>query len=300
MTGRARTPLVSVVMSALNAEATVAITLKSLVAQTEDNWELLFIDDGSTDRTSEIARSFCDPRIRIYRGRRTRGAGYRANQGIELARGRYLARMDADDVCYPQRFARQVQYLQEHPEVDLLSARALIIDDNLRAVGLYPQTGTTHEEIVQRRHLGFHFPQGVWMGETGWFRDNPYDVTKIRSQDMDLLLRTYRTSRFALLPEVLLAYRRSTIPMWKLLRGRRHLASSMVRNLTTAGEPLRAAKALVLQIVKAGFDIAASGLGVAELINRRRMVEVPAEMRAEWERCLEEIRAVPAPYTPRT
>lgn len=282
-------------MSALNAEDTIEMTIRSIVAQTETNWELILTDDGSSDRTGEIAHSFADQRIRVYREELTLGAGVRANQGIDLARGQFIARMDADDICYPQRLARQLAYLTQHPEVDLLATEALIIDDDNRAVGLYPQTGTTHAEIIARRFSGFHFAQPTWMGSADWFRRIRYAGSKIRSQDQDLLYRSYRTSRFALLPEVLVGYRRNTIPLWKLVRGRRHLAASMIQHLTAAGEPIGAVRAMTMQVIKGGVDIVAAGLRLSHLIERRRVSELPDGIQKGWEECLRQINSIPNP-----
>src|SRR4051812_47547353 len=112
-------PLVSIAMPVRDSQRTLPVALRSIVSQTYPNWELLLFDDGSTDRTLEIARSFADDRIKIVSDGRGRGMTVRLNQAARVASGKYYARMDGDDAAYPQRLERQVAYLESHPEVDL-------------------------------------------------------------------------------------------------------------------------------------------------------------------------------------
>ncbi|HBH80927.1 MAG TPA: glycosyltransferase family 2 protein, partial [Nitrospira sp.] len=106
-------------MSAYNASGTIDLALRSILAQTYQNWELILVDDGSTDRTAERVLHVKDSRIRfIQESSGNMGLASRLNQCVRLARGEYIARMDADDVAYPQRFERQVQFLKEHRDID--------------------------------------------------------------------------------------------------------------------------------------------------------------------------------------
>src|SRR6266498_684122 len=105
-------PLVTVAMSVYNAAATVELAIRSIQYQSLEDWELVVTDDGSTDQTREIIEQIQDPRVRlIVEPDKNLGLAVRLNQCIRLARGRYVARMDSDDVAYPQRLARQVHYL---------------------------------------------------------------------------------------------------------------------------------------------------------------------------------------------
>ena len=120
-------PLVTVARSVFNAAATVGLAVRSILAQTCGDWELIVIDDGSTDRTREILSRAQDPRIRfIQEPSGNLGLAPRLNQCVRLARGRYIARMDADDVAYPQRLEKQVSFLQDHPDIDLLGTGAVV------------------------------------------------------------------------------------------------------------------------------------------------------------------------------
>ena len=200
-------PLVTVAMPIYNAGAYLRQAVISIVRQTFDDWELLIIDDGSTDNALESIGDLCDSRIRILHDGKNLGLAARLNQAIELASGRYLARMDQDDISYPNRFSKQVIALESCPHIDLLATRALIIDENDVVTGLFPYR-VAHREICARPWAGFYFPHPTWMGKIEWFRRHRYaQPAPYLCEDQELLLRTYSTSNFATLDEILFAYR---------------------------------------------------------------------------------------------
>ena len=212
-------PLVSVVMSFHNARDTLLRSIHSLLWQTYPHWELILLDDGSNDGSAELAKAVEDSRIRLYGDSLCRGLPVRLNQGISLARGQYIARMDADDVAFPERFAKQTAYLENHPEVDLLATSTLLVNEHDQVVGLCP-SALEHEAICSRPWRGFPMPHPTWMGRADWFRKNLYDEGALKAQDQELLYRTYRTSNFAGLSDALLGYRCGKISMKKSLSGR--------------------------------------------------------------------------------
>ena len=150
-------PLVSVVMSFHNARDTLTRAIRSLLWQTYPHWELILLDDGSSDNSAQTLKSLEDPRIHLRSDSVCRGLPVRLNQGISLAKGDYIARMDADDVAFPERCARQVAYLQNHPEVDLLATAALLVNANDQPIGLLA-TGLSHAAICRRPWHGFPMP----------------------------------------------------------------------------------------------------------------------------------------------
>ena len=101
-------------MPAFNNEAHVAECIRSVLAQTHRDWELLFVDDGSSDRTVEIAESFRDPRIRIFRNGENAGAALSRNRALREARGEWVAFLDADDWWHPQKLERQLAFMERH------------------------------------------------------------------------------------------------------------------------------------------------------------------------------------------
>ncbi len=125
-------PTVSVVMMAYNAERFARQAIESILNQTYTDFELLIIDDGSTDGSPGIFREYArrDARVRIHTQPRNLGIANARNMGLQLARGKYMAVMDADDVSLPERLARQVAYLDAYPEIGVLGAGAWLIDEN--------------------------------------------------------------------------------------------------------------------------------------------------------------------------
>jgi len=170
---------------------------------TYNNWELFLIDDGSTDQTLQLARHFEEPRIHTLSDGARRGLAARLNQAIELSRGVYFARMDGDDVAYPKRLERQINYLEAHSEIDLVGTAMMVFAENGEILGKRagPQT---HADICRRPTGAFRMFHPTYMGRLAWFRHYRYDVRLTVSQDQDLLLRAYRTSQFANIPEILL------------------------------------------------------------------------------------------------
>jgi len=259
-------PLVTIAMSVHNGAATLGLAIRSILAQTYQEWELIVANDGSTDGTGEILSRLRDPRFRVIQEPfGNLGLAHRLNQCIQLARGQYIARMDADDVAYPQRLQRQVHFLLNHPEVDLLGTGAVVFKGPGRVVGCYPMV-CTHEKICQRPWWGFPLAHPTWMGKRTWFVSHPYSKEHIRCEDQSLLLETSSDSRFAAMEEVLLGYRMERISAMKLGQGRlsycRHLFG-LVRDVPSA---LTAMRGVLIHGLAFGRDVL---LDTMEIFNRR-------------------------------
>ena len=222
-------PAVTVAMPAWNAAATVQCSVRSIIGQTFSDWELIIVDDGSDDGTAEQIGAIGDPRIILLRDGARRGLAARLNQIIERARGKYIARMDADDVAFPRRLELQVEHLERNRTVDLLGTRALAIESDGRPIGLLPFR-QHHAAICRRPWLGFYLPHPTWMGRLAWFRQYGYRIPEVhRAEDQDLLLRSYAKSRFECLAEVLLGYRLSPSTLRRTLTVRYSVARAQAR-----------------------------------------------------------------------
>jgi glycosyltransferase involved in cell wall biosynthesis len=152
-------PRISVVMPVRDAAATLAAAVESLLAQTEPAWELLAVDDGSTDGSAALLRAYArrDRRIRVLGGER-RGLPAALNAGLAAAAGPLIARLDADDACAPERLARQRHHLEARPEVGLVASRVRFGGDPRRAAGYARHVAWTngllaHEEIALARFV---------------------------------------------------------------------------------------------------------------------------------------------------
>ncbi len=199
-------PLVSVVMPAFNAEPFLHSAIESLLAQTLSDFELIMIDDGSTDKTKSIASRFRDPRVHIL-SQPNRGIVASLNRGFGAARGTFIARMDADDTSHPDRLQKQVDYLQAHPEVGVVGsfAQAISATDELGAV---MTTMWTPSDVHRRLFLGNALVHGSVMLRRSLFaKGGGYEGSEYTAEDYGLWLRLLPHCQIANLPTVLYAYR---------------------------------------------------------------------------------------------
>ncbi|WP_373499475.1 glycosyltransferase family 2 protein [Desulfococcus sp.] len=275
-------PLVSIGMPVFNCEKTIAAAIRSILGQTMESWELLIIDDGSTDNTVAVARSLPDPRIHILSDGVNRGLPRRLNQAVALGRGRYFARMDGDDVAYPERFAIQADCLDRHPGVDLVCARVLIFDSDGRIIGTYPFR-ERHEDICRHPWGGFYFPHPTWMGRLKWFHAHPYDPVNARSEDQCLLLSSFRTSRFHGIPRILLGYRQARLSLTKILKGRMTYSAALAREAFSTRR-YGLSIGVFEQACKGILDGIAIGTGLDYRVLRHRALPVSRMEAVEWDK----------------
>lgn len=223
-------PQVTVALPVFNGGDLLEVSVRSILAQTLREWELLIIDDGSNDGALDQLSCLSDSRIVIVKDGRNRGLASRLNQAVSMARGKYFSRMDHDDICHPDRLMKQLAFLEGHPDVDLLATECVVIDEENSLLGGMP-SAISHSAICRRPWLGFYMPHPTWMGRTEWFRRNPYlDPAPYCCEDQELLLRTHRVSCFHTFPERLLAYRvRSHAPLKKIFRTRVAVMRMQVR-----------------------------------------------------------------------
>ncbi len=228
-TGNQMAPTVTIALPVFNGGESLQLAVASILSQSFSDWELLIIDDGSTDQ-AVTKLTVTDPRVRVLADRRNLGLSRRLNQAIELAQGTFFARMDHDDVAHPDRLRQQVDRLREYPDIDLLGTQCVVIDEGGSVIGQLPGE-VTHEQICARPWLGFHLPHPTWMGRTAWFRKYLYAVPgPYRCEDQELLLRGYAASHYEALPGLLLAYRvRRRTKLSVLVRTRLALAAVQCR-----------------------------------------------------------------------
>ncbi len=199
-------PRITVLLPLFNGEAHLRETLESVLGQTYRNFEILIIDDGSKDQGPSIAKSFGDPRIRLIQNQPALGLSASLNQGIREAQGEWIARMDADDICASDRFARQLAFLDSHPEINLLGTAIEIFGATVPRV---IQNPLTHAGIAAElcfnaafAHPTVFFRRSKFL-ELGLF----YDPHCRRAEDYELWTRAISKVRCANLPEPLLRYR---------------------------------------------------------------------------------------------
>jgi hypothetical protein len=213
LTRVARTdPQVTVLMSVYNGEKYLREAIDSVLNQTFDSFELLIIDDASTDGTAEILRSLSDSRIRITRNKKNIGAYKSANRGLKLARGKYVARLDADDIAMPTRIERQAQYLDEHLEVGLVVSRVNVINERGEIINISESLSSEAYYYILLFYNDIFHSSAMFkvsmVSELGG-----YDEGFTRASDYDLWSRIRTVSRIDCISEPLTTWRDSAINM---------------------------------------------------------------------------------------
>lgn len=265
-----------------NSAPTVGAAVSSVLMQSLRDFELIVIDNGSSDGSGAIVAGFGDPRIRLVREEVTSFLAVRLNQAVALGRGEFIARMDSDDICFPQRLSRQIARLHEDPTLDLIGCGAVVFTSSGELIGEMPM-GLHHREIVSRPFVGFPFPHPTWCGRASWFRNNPYDSSLEYAEDQDLLLRSFRHSKLAGLDSVLLGYRQDRLALKKLLPGRTTFAKSAWRHGTATGDALPALGGIAVHAAKGVLDVVTLGLGLNRWMQRlKRLKPVSPDIERQW------------------
>ena len=284
-------PRVSVLLPCRNSVQTLDLALRSMLTQTFTDFELLLLDDGSTDESTAIASRLKDGRIRILSDGIHRGLPWRLNQGVSCACGQYIARMDADDISFPRRLEMQVAYLDRNPHVDLVGCRAVVFRDSGAVVGLLP-FAPDHATLCARPWRNIPLPHPTWMGRREWFRVHPYRLPDVRfAEDQELLLRASPASRYACLGDVLLGYRLGPFRLRRALVARRSLLAAQLRVFAQRGQWGHAIKAVPQSVVKVGIDVLAALPGCEALFFGRMSEHAPAAVIDELGRRLNRNRA---------
>jgi len=225
----------------------------------------LIVDDGSKNDIHEFIGDLLEPRITIIKDGTNLGLAKRLNQCVDLAKGVYFARMDQDDISYATRLSKQVDFLEQHVNVDLLATKALAIDGNDEAIGVLP-FALTHKELLAKPWRGIRMPHPTWMGRISWFRNNKYQVpASFLSEDQELLLRASQSSCYATIDEILFAYRiRGNVNPSKLKSTRLAVAKFQIRHFFSHRQYLNVLKSTLaypLKTVIDSFSSRSGGLG---------------------------------------
>lgn len=200
---------ISIGIPIYNAEDYLADTIKSVLAQSYPYWELILIDDGSTDNSFKIAQEFSykDERIRLIYDGENKKLPYRLNQLIKESKGSFIARMDADDVMHPQRLEKQLSFLEENRNYDLVSSGLISIDSQNKVKG-FRCVNQLYDDFSSPS-LGYPIVHPSVMARKSWYERNLYSLEYPRAEDFELWTRAIIKKDFnmAVLPDLLLYYR---------------------------------------------------------------------------------------------
>jgi glycosyltransferase involved in cell wall biosynthesis len=213
-------PTVSVVMPVFNGTMYLKDAIESIQNQTFQDWELFILDDGSNDRSCETAKSIAlnDQRIQVVCHNPNRGLAYTMNQLVHLAHGKYIAVQEQDDFSMPQRLAKEVQILESHPEIGLVSGIAEWIDDAGNRIALFPGILARGEQFPQNRFQMVRYlyiEQSKIVNAACMFRRSiiqefpgPFDEFARVSIDWQFFLHTAHRHLIWGIPEILVKMRR--------------------------------------------------------------------------------------------
>lgn len=202
-----QSPLISVIMPLYNAERFVGESIGNILGQTVGDFELIVIDDASTDSSYDIASRYAaqDARIVLMRNDANHGAAYTRNRGLETARGSFITFMDAD--CSPERFARQTAFFGQHPQIDLCgSYYTMFGPDDARKQKI--QDPTTHEGIRIQMLFGCPFAMSAVMMRSEAFRCSGVQFRDTMAEDYQFWVDLSDHMHMANIPEHLFFYRR--------------------------------------------------------------------------------------------
>ncbi|MCU0440905.1 MAG: glycosyltransferase [Bacteroidia bacterium] len=196
--------LVSVVMPVFNGGAYLQKAIQSICNQTYPHFEFIIVNDGSTDNSAETIRLFNDSRIRVVTHQANKGIVAALNMGFSLAQGKYIIRMDADDIAHKQRIEKQVGYLEAHPEVGLLGTQYTCIGG--RAISL----PLSHSAICWQMLTSNPFVHSaVCMRKSLLIQlGDPYRLQFEYCEDLDLWMRIAQRTKLANLPDTLIRFRK--------------------------------------------------------------------------------------------
>lgn len=201
-------PLVSVLLPCLNGENYLAECIDSVLRQTYANFELIIIDDGSEDKTATIIKRYKDKRIRTYYSKHSRGVVESLNQGIKMASGKYIARIDADDIMHEDRLYKQAKYLEDNEKegVALVGSYHYVINQMGRIVG-FKQYPVSYGEIMGTMLFQNPFSHPTVMFRADVVREINYSSKYPHAEDYHLWFNILRSFKAANLPEYLTYYR---------------------------------------------------------------------------------------------
>ncbi len=214
--------LVSIILPVYNAKHTLKRAVKSIINQTHNSWELIIIDDGSSDNSTSIIREINDIRIKKIFLKKNKGVVHCLNIGINASAGNYIARMDADDISLPERLFCQLDFLNKNNMYDLVGSQQLIFNENTKIIlSIYPKNAKKY--LSKEYYFSYKIPHPTWMARSQWLKKNSYYDNNIYSEDQELLIRASVSSNYYLMEKPLLLYSSSEISLSKKLSANKNI-----------------------------------------------------------------------------
>jgi glycosyltransferase involved in cell wall biosynthesis len=267
------TPRLSVAICFHNEEGHLAHAIHSILRQSFRDFELLLVDDGSSDGSVAVAKTFTnDPRVQLFVDHQHRFLAGRLNEAIRQARGELFARMDGDDVSHPERLALQVAHLDRHSDCMAVGTWAGLVDEAEVPFGIIeaPTNDRRSARSILERGV---IPHATMVARTSWLRAHPYDESLTRAEDRDLWCRIDRSTRVDVLADILYVIRvLPTRPgfMRDYLEGQSDLRKVIRRYGPSVVGSATTERLVLASILKSNVMHAAHLLGFSQRLVRRR------------------------------
>lgn len=202
-----KNPVVSIVMCVRNTQEYIDQAVKSILSQSFHSFEFIIVDDASNDSTFQRLKKFQDQRLVLLRNIKSQGVAASLNRGLRNARGKFVARMDGDDIALPQRLEIQVKFLNKHPQIGVVGSWVRLIDELGKVKG-FNKFPTAHVKIMNLLPFANPFIHPSVMIRHELIKNKgQYDVNYDGAEDYEMWLRFSQHTRFANIPKVLLKYR---------------------------------------------------------------------------------------------
>jgi glycosyltransferase involved in cell wall biosynthesis len=284
---------ISIAIPFYNAEEYLLDAIRSVFAQTYQDWELILIDDGSTDNSLAIAQSIKDPRVRVYSDSQNKKLAGRLNEVSRLAKYEYIARMDADDLMFPERLEVQMKCFISNPDLDIVTTGVYSVLNDLTIKGIrgsnfeYPK----YQEILCRKVGITH---AALLARKSWYQRNFYDETLSIAQDLDLWIRSSKNNDLKIksISAPLYIYREeNNITKNKLIR-----AYNNERRMIRVYSETFQFKLLLRSYIKTSAVVILGAFGKINILQERRGREVIGEPEiAAYNEALEKIKNTKIP-----
>ena len=287
-------PPITIGIPIYNCAPFLGDAIRSIFAQTHHNWELILVDDGSSDDGLNIALSIDDPRVRVLSDGKNRGLPFRLNQISQEAKYGFVARMDGDDVMHPERIERQLRLFDSNPSLDVVSCGTYSMRSDETLVGARgAQHAQTEVADIIAGRVGLVHAACIFRRE--WTRRNPYDDTLAWSEDFELWTRAAAKGDLsaATLAEPLYVYREDqNISARKLINSYDTEAAMIRRYLHGSGKTRMLAGNIAKKIVARTMLLPQ----VKKAMQARRNPVAPdATMRAKFATLLETVKSTRVP-----
>ena len=205
---------ITVLMPVYNGAEYIREAIDSVLGQTFENFELLIIDDGSSDNSIDIIKSYSDPRIILIKNNYNIGLVKTLNKGLDNAKGEFIARIDQDDVCYPERLERQLDFIRNNPEIILLGSGCMEIDKDGNEIAVHQYPSNHRKLFADLLKLKAFFPHSsAFFNKCVVTELGGYNFNLNGAEDCDLWLRIASVGKIACFPEPLIKLRKHSTSM---------------------------------------------------------------------------------------